>query len=285
MPTTTSDLYTYQSFRDLVVAPLFEQSHVLNYVTTLQTDATYVTLPTVSGGAASWRDELEDLGDAGIIADEIQAEPQKLAVAQIVSSESVDDAGAAAILGQQMATLTAQALDLAFFRGGTKAPAAITSASGVQTIDAVADLDGISAGVNAVETAGGTPSVVWVSPTTWGTLSAVKTQTGSNQPVLVPSTNPGGPPNRAVAGVPVAVCAGVPDDQAVVADGNRIVVVLRRDGRVEVDRSVKFLNDAVAVRLVMRVTWAAPYPGVIAVVKDVAASRGDTRETTTASAT
>ena len=63
------------------------------------------------------------------------------------------------------------------------------------------------------------------------------------------------------------VTAGIPDDEAVVADASRIVVVMRRDGRVEVDRSVKFLNDGVAVRLIMRLAFAVPYVGAVVRIK------------------
>jgi hypothetical protein len=35
---------------------------------------------------------------------------------------------------------------------------------------------------------------------------------------------------------------------------------MRRDGGVEVERALKFFNGAVGVRLIIRVTGAAPYP-------------------------
>ena len=44
---------------------------------------------------------------------------------------------------------------------------------------------------------------------------------------------------------------------------------MRRDGKVEVDRSVKFLSDGVAVRLTMRLGFAVPYPlGSVVKIKD-----------------
>lgn len=269
---TTADLYTYQSFRDLVVAPLFTESKVLSSgLTRLDTDSTHVTIPVVSGGAATWRDELEDLGDAGITADELEVTPKKLAVAQIVSSEAADDADAAQTLGRAMASAAANAVDLAFFRGGgAKGPDGLTGVT-IGSVDAApTGLDAYTDAITQVEAAGATPSVIWMSPTTWGTIAKIKTGTGSNQPVLVPQTNPGAAPARSIAGVPVVVTPGVPDNEAVVADARRIVVVMRRDGRVEVDRSVKFLNDGVAVRLILRLAFAMPYVGAVVRIKDVA---------------
>lgn len=46
---------------------------------------------------------------------------------------------------------------------------------------------------------------------------------------------------------------------------------MRSDGKVEVDRSVSFLSDGVAVRLVMRLDFAVPYLlGSVVKIKDVA---------------
>ena len=89
---TKSELFSIQTFNSLVVEPLFHESRVLSSgLIVLPTDGTQVYLPVVTGGAAPWRDELEEMADTGIIASELEVVPRKLAVAQIVSSESADD--------------------------------------------------------------------------------------------------------------------------------------------------------------------------------------------------
>ena len=140
-----------------------------------------------------------------------------------------------------MATAAAKAVDVAFFQGaGPKGPLGLPGAT-IGSVDAVpSTLDPFLDTISKVEAAGATPTVIWMSPTTWTTLAKIKTGAGSNQPVLVPSTSPGSVPVRSIAGVPGVVWVGIPDTEAIVADASKIVVVMRRDGRVEVDKSVKF---------------------------------------------
>lgn len=273
-PPTTDSLFSIQTFRTLVVEPLFAQSRVLcSGLARLETDSTRVYLPVVTGGAVTWRDELEDLGDAGIVASELEVTPRKLAVAQIVSSESADDADAATILGSAMASAAAPAVDVAFFAGAApKGPEGLTGVT-LGAVDAApTTLDPYTDALTLVEAAGGTPTVIWRNPTTWGTLAKIKASTGSNQAVLTPQATRGAAPARTIAGVAVVVSNGCPDGEAHVADASRVVVVMRRDGRVEIDRWVKFLNDGVAVRLVMRVGFAVPYAtGTVVKIADVVA--------------
>jgi len=93
MPTTTANLFSHQTFLDLVVAPLFAESKVLSSgLRRIDTRASTVFLPVVSGGTAEWRDELEDLGDAGVLASELPVVPKLLANAQVVSLAAAEDA-------------------------------------------------------------------------------------------------------------------------------------------------------------------------------------------------
>jgi len=168
-----------------------------------------------------------------------------------------------------MASAAASAVDYAFFRGGAKAPAGLTGVT-LGAVDAVPTLlDPYTDAMTLVEAAGGVPNVIWMSPTTWGTLAKIKAVTGGNAPVLIPPATPGAAPARTIGGVPVVVTPGCPDGEAYVADASRIVVVMRRDGKVEVDRYVKFLSDGVAVRLTMQLGFAVPYPlGSVVKIKD-----------------
>jgi HK97 family phage major capsid protein len=99
-------------------------------------------------------------------------------------------------------------------------------------------------------------------PSTWAALSKLTTGSDDQRPVLNPQ--PTGVTTRSLLGVPIEVSRYCPEDTAYVADPSRLVVVDRVPASVEVDRSVKFLSDGVAVRAIMRLEFAAPYPTTIA---------------------
>lgn len=65
----------------------------------------------------------------------------------------------------------------------------------------------------------------------------------------------GGVPLYVSPAVTTGVVWGIPKD--------RVVVALRDDTRLEVDRSVFFTSDRVAVKATMRVGFAFPHPAAV----------------------
>ena len=64
MPTTTADLWSAQTVRDLVTEPLFRASVVLaSGLTRISSAATKTYIPRVGGGTAAWPAGLSQIHD------------------------------------------------------------------------------------------------------------------------------------------------------------------------------------------------------------------------------
>jgi len=270
---TTTELFSARSFRDLIIAPLFETSVVLRSgLTRISTDATKAFLPVLGKGTAHWTAELADLVDSAVPSSTLEVVPQKLAAYAVISNEAVADANAASLIGRALVAAVATATDSAFFvGGGTDGPLGLGVAT-VTAIDAIptSGTDPYVDAIAAVEAAGGTASVIWMNPLDWAVLAKIKTAAGSSVPALQPLTGAGGALARSLYGVPVITSAGCPVGTAYVADASRVAVVVRTDGTVEADRSAEFSRDGTAVRVVARLEFAFPYAGAVARIKDVA---------------
>ena len=209
MPITTANLFSIQSIKDLVTDPLFDRSVVLDSgLVRLDTDATKVLLPTVTGGVAGWHTELQTLTDANLAASEVEVVPKKIATLQLVSNESLSDANAAEIIGRALVGALASGVDSQFFLGGdADGPDGIEEfyEDGLEVVDASAatDLDVYVDAIAQIEDNGGTPSVIWMRGATWAALSKLKQATGSEMPVLNPQ--PTGSTTRSIQGVAVRV--------------------------------------------------------------------------------
>ena len=70
---------------------------------------------------------------------------------------------------------------------------------------------------------------------------------------------------RSVYGRPLLVSSAVGAKTAWAIPRDRVFIVIRTDAKIEVDRSVFFTSDRVAVKATMRVGLAFPHP--LAIVK------------------
>jgi HK97 family phage major capsid protein len=233
----------------------------------LQTEATTVWIPSVAGGSAGWYTDLDAIGDAGISADEAEVRPKKVAATQIVSNESAGDANAAELVGRALTNALVQQVDEAFFAGsGTvKGPDGLPGVTGASTVDAdpAASLDAFVDAIAEVEQAGGVASAIYLQPSTWATLSKIKTEVASTQPVLSPQGGLSLEVTRSLYGLPVYTSRFVEDDVAWVVDARRLIVVERTNATVDVEKSVRFFEDATVLRATMRLEFVAPIPGIV----------------------
>lgn len=134
---TTSDLYSAQSFRDLVLAPLLQTSVVLRALTRIDTTASVAHIPRVSGGNVGFVAEAAEIPDAGLGADLLEVIPRKLAGLAFTSRESSLDAASSSILGEALARKLAAATDRSFFAaGGGVAAVGLAGVAGVGEVDA-----------------------------------------------------------------------------------------------------------------------------------------------------
>ena len=267
MPATTADLFSIETVNSLIVEPVFATSVALGSgLTRLDTGSTSVYIPSVAGGSAGWYNELDPIGDAGIAADEVEVRPKKVGATQVVSNESASDANAATLVGQALTNALSQTVDLAFFQGGgAKGPGGLPALTGTSSVDAdpASGLDPYVDAIAQVEAAGGQAGAIYMSPTTWASLSKVKAGTGSNQPVLSPEGNLSNATTRGLFGVAVFTSRHVTTGTAWVLDPSRVLVVNRTPATVDSDSSFLFDKDATMLRATMRLEFAAPIPGVV----------------------
>lgn len=261
MSTTTAQLFSHETTKRLIVDPLWARSTVLPHLRRIQTTATILYLPKVDDGTAAWVPELQPIPDAGVQASELPVKPLKVGATQVVSNESRDDAGAAEIIGSALVDALASTIDAAAVNGaGPNGPTGLPGVVGVNDIDAdPATLDGYIDAITAIHTAGGIPTVAFVSPADWGAIQKLPSVSGSNVFALVP----GGPSEAAVPqlfGLTVSVVPSLAAGTAWVVDGERTVCVERTPALVDTNEGPMFVNDGLMVRATMRLEFATVYP-------------------------
>lgn len=124
-------------------------------------------------------------------------------------------------------------------------------------------LDSFAAAITAAETVGATISAFVCSPPEALALAKLRQATGSNVPLLGADVT--SPTSRSIFGVPLYVSPFVGPKVVWAIPGDRVMVVVRADAKVEADSSVYFTSDRVAVRATMRVGFA--YPHALAIQK------------------
>ncbi len=155
---------------------------------------------------------------------------------------------------QGLARNVARRVDEAYFGAlAAPAPSGLDALSGIQTYvnaNAYTNLDFAAQAISKAEQVGSTVSAFVTNPTTALALATIKTATGSNAPVLGQDATSA--TSRQILGVPLYVSPSVAADTLWALDQSRVWLVLREDTTVEVDRSVFFTSDRVAVKAVMR---------------------------------
>ncbi|PWJ24739.1 HK97 family phage major capsid protein [Branchiibius hedensis] len=128
-------------------------------------------------------------------------------------------------------------------------PAGITNVTGITSGGAVAgSLDKLVDIVAGIETAGGTPSQVLLSPTAWASLCKFKTGTSSAQSLIGAGVEPA---QRQLLGVPVVVTSALTGSNGLVIDRAAVVSAVG-DVMIATSEEVFFASDSVAVRCTFR---------------------------------
>ena len=123
---------------------------------------------------------------------------------------------------------------------------------------AYANLDFAAEAISKAETVGARITAFVAAPATALALAKIRTASGSNEPVLgKDATSATG---RQILGVPLLVSPFVAANTLWAIDGSRVWLVVREDATVEVDRSVYFTSDRVAVKAVMRAAFGFVHP-------------------------
>jgi len=254
----------------LVVQPVLAESVATRVATVEHTSAHVFHLPTVTADpAAAWVAEGAEIPPSDAVFAETAVTFSKLAGLTIISRELAEDSSPAAakVVGDGIARDIARKLDQAFF-GSVAAPApdGLEDLVGVGTVAAGAsytNLDPFLTAVANAETVGAPVSAFVTSPATALTLAKIRTGTGSNQTLLQAGGDPTKPTQRLIAGVPVYVSPAVTAGVVWAIPADRVFVVLRADTRLEVDRSVYFTSDRVAVKASMRVGFGFAHAAAV----------------------
>lgn len=256
----------------LVIEPLKDASTALAVSTNVSTQSTAFRIPSVvADPAGGWYQEGAniDLSDAEIA--ETIVVPTKLAVLSKISNELAADSSpaAASVVGQGMARDIARKVDSAFF-GNTVAngPSGLLSLEDAQTV-AGGDLDNLdpfAECMSKLEAVGSEATSFVCSATDGLHLSQLKTFDGvtqSNQPLL--ESDPAKPTKRRIFGVPLHVVPdGIIEPGVIWAlDRAKLFTVIRQDVTLEVDSSVFFASDSLAVRAILRIGFGHPHEPAI----------------------
>jgi len=271
--TSFANAYTPDEYGQLLIATTSKMSIAMQVCTLVNTDSTEFRMPIVTGEVSSaWYAENADITLADPTAGEEVIRPRKIAGLSKISSELANDSSpqASRVVGDSIARSIATGIDAAFFGSadgtgvppkglGAFADAALTT---IAAPAAWANVDEFIEAVYGVELQGGTLTSFVANPADAEALAKLKRESGSNEPLLAADAT--SPTTRRLAGVPMYVSSAVTAGTIYGIDQTRAFVVLRSDVAVEVDRSVYFGSDSVAVRGIARVGFAYPHPKSIA---------------------
>ncbi len=253
------------TYGPLVVQPALDASVFAQVATIAMTGSTEYRIPIVAADpTAAWVAEGAEITPSDPTLQELVVTPAKVAGLTIISRELANDSNPAAaqVVGDGLARDIARRIDQAAFAGlASPAPAGLSTLSGVQTYvnaSAFANLDFAAEAISKAETVGATINHFVTSPATALALAKVRTETGSNRPLL--GENATSATGRTILGVPLLVSQFVAANTLWAIDSSRVWLVVREDTTVEADRSVFFTSDRVAVKAVMRAAFGFVHP-------------------------
>lgn len=258
-------------------------------VTTLLTRQHSLTVPSITAGAAvAWVAEGGTISPTDLTATTLTATPRKVAGLTVLSNEVIADSipalldvAARDLLGQ-----VGRALDLAIFEGTGSAnnqPTGLKSVSGISEIGLAtngavpSDLatTKIADAIGTLQSDNANATALVLHPRTLSTLRKLVDSTG--RPLLVSPMTPGSAIAGELFGVPVYVSSqlSITETQGTSTDcssiyvvqADQIVLVMREDARVEVDRSRLFHTDQSEVRVIMRADVVVPNAKAICRIK------------------
>ena len=257
---------------DLVVRPALEQSVVGRVATVVHTqDSNTFRVPVLSADpTAAWVAEGAEITPSDATLAEVSSPYYKVAGLTIISREMAEDSSpeVAGLIGKRLAADISRKLDAAFVSNtttnGPSGLASLTTSTSVEAASSFTTLDSFAAAVFTAEGQGANIDNWVTTPAEAQALSTLKEQSGSTKPLLGADVTQ--PTGRQIYGRPlIATAAGVATKTAWGIPRDRVIVAVRSDATVELDKSVFFTSDRVAVKATMRVAILFPHP--LAIVK------------------
>lgn len=270
MPMLTSNsgsILTPEDVGTLLVRPALAMSAAADCSTVINTASPYYRIPVVNADPqAAWVAEGQEIAPSDADLDEVTVSPAKVAGLTIISRELANDSSpaAAGVVGDGLARDIARKVDQAYF-GDLAAPApsgleSLTTASAIGT-GTWDNLDLFAAALINAERHDTVVTRFVAAPDTVLALSLIRKQAESNELLL--GADPTSPTRRTIQGVPLLSSPAVAPNTVWAIPAARAHLVIREGATIDVDTSVFFTSDRVAVRAVMRVGFGFTDPAAI----------------------
>ncbi|MFE6691507.1 phage major capsid protein [Streptomyces sp. NPDC057743] len=264
----TGKAFSPEEMANKFVDLLAPQSVVMTSgVNRVQTNAETYSFPVVrSDFTAGFIGELDDLPTGGFGAEPLKVTPRKIAAADMLANELVEDGGSAFM--NPVAKSLMRSVSLGFDRealvgtGANKGFVGIANTPGIQTHEVKGgfkDLDAFVAAFGKLEAVNSKATAVVMHPTTWAGLMALRETSGSLKPLLSESAgSPTAGVQRSILGVPVWISSFMPNTDVLAYEADQIFAVWRKDAGFQISDQFGFLKDGTAVRAIARATIAVP---------------------------
>lgn len=229
----------------------------------IRTTARDVRIPRAAAAVPTWVPENTPIPLDSANPSELKLTPQSVKVLVSASTEAIGDSEADIINGVQrdLTEALAAAADKGMLIGAghddDEPRGLLTVAGGIST-DATlspATWEGLARAASALRGNSARPDVAFISVED---LLALQLEADQNGRPLVGDPESGAP--GVVAGLKLFASPAIPESTALVAEARQLAVVIRDDGRIDVDDSAFFGSDAWAVRGVARVEAGAVNP-------------------------
>ncbi|WP_329099090.1 phage major capsid protein [Streptomyces sp. NBC_01439] len=247
----------------LVEKPVKELSLAVKLGTVVNTESTIYRIPIladdVTVGAVA---EGAEITPSDVKFDEQKVRPAKFAGLTVISREMAEDSSPSAgeQVGRSIARQIANSVDRAFLNALTDPnPAGLGSLKGISKVNApvvYANLDPFEEAISVSEAAGGNITAWVMTASTALDIAKLKDQSNSNRSLLNTDMTMEG--RRSILGRPVFVSPFVQPDTVYGVSQADLLTIVRTDTRLDVDKSVFFTSDRVAVKGTMRVAFGFP---------------------------
>ncbi|MEW2528836.1 phage major capsid protein [Streptomyces sp. NPDC047071] len=253
-----------KKFVDLLAPQSVVMASGVNRVTT---NAETYSFPVIrTDFTAGFVGELDDLPTGGFGAEPLKVTPKKIAAADMLANELVEDGGSAFM--DPVAKSLMRSVSLGFDReallgtGANKGFVGIANTPGIQTHTvkgSFKDLDGFVAAFGKLEAVNSKATAVVMNPSVWAGLMALRETSGSLKPLLSESAgSPTAGVQRSILGVPVWISSFMPGTDVLVYEADQVFAVWRKDAGFQISDQFGFLKDGTAVRAIARAAIAVP---------------------------